>query len=124
MTDKPLEVALREAGLDDNSLRLIAENKLIADLVAKNAKQICENFRDTFMTSYFSEPSLAAYKGKREVSRIPEIAATLRARGKKPTQALIAKALGCTPGNFSKMLAKFPEIKRIFRAATDGVPSR
>ena len=42
MADKQLDEVLRDVGLDDESIRLIADNKLLAETVASTARKICD----------------------------------------------------------------------------------
>ena len=126
MTSKTFVEALRDAGLDDDSLRLIGENQTLAELVATDAariaKQVCDKFRAAF-GDVISQPVQILqgpkYRGRLKLSRIPEIAAALGNQNRRPTQALIAKELGCTPGMLSKLKDKFPEVRQMLWAALD-----
>ena len=126
MTSKTFVEALRDAGLDDDSLRLIGENQTLAELVAKSAvpiaKGVCDKFRAAFGEELPRPVHVlqgSKYKGRIKLNRIPEIADALRTQNRRPTQVLIAEELGCTPGMLSKLKDRFPDVRQMLRAALD-----
>jgi len=115
VVEKQLHEVLREAGLDDQSIRLIIENKLIAETVASFSKKLCEKFSS--LTKTAAEPPIGNYRGKLDFNRLPDTVATIRARGEKVTQRAVCKELGWNYVTLSRLMARYPELKKAFKIA-------
>lgn len=119
MVEKTLDEALREAGLDDQSIQLVIENKLIAQAVAASTKKFRDAFVTTVTNTANSKP-VSQYHGKYDFGRIPEVVATLRARRQKVTQRAVAKELGCHVVSLNTSMKRHPKIRAAYFAALNG----
>lgn len=118
MADKHIDEVLRDAGLDDESIHLIADNKLIAEAVASSAKKICNKFRAVIAD--LPSHRITKYKSKWDPPRILKAIAAIQQRGENVTQTAVSKELRCHQTSLSRLLTRHPEIKEAYLTARNG----
>jgi len=116
VADKSLERALLQVGFDDNSARLILDNKLIAEAVVTAAKNICDKFRAVTMEPQ-SNSGNRPYGGSLTKDSIHAAVLTIRKKGKKVTQNAVAEELKSGSSYISILFKSYPELKEAYLTA-------
>ena len=121
MVDKSLENALQQMGLDNESVRLILDNKLIAEAVVMAVKNVCDKFRRTMTRAMLSHEGNEPrnYKGSLDAAHIgAAVMAVVKKRpDKRVTMLAVATKMKTSPSYFNLLLKKYPELKKAYDAA-------
>ena len=121
MANKQFDEVLQDAGLDDESIRFIADNKLIAEAVASSARKICDKFRA--MIANLGPPPDRKYKGRYDMPCMLKAIAAIQQRNGKVTQKAISKQIGCHQTQVGRLLSMYPEVKVAYLATRNGSAS-
>lgn len=115
MADKQLDEVLRDVGLDDESIRLIADNKVVAEAIASAARKICDKFRAVIAN--LGPPPVRKYKGRYDMPCILKAIAAIQQRNVNVTQKAISKEIRCHQTQVSRLLGMYPEVRVAYLAA-------
>ncbi len=110
MSEKTLEQALQEAGLNSKERELIVSNSSLALALVTVAKRLCAKLDEIVKAETCI---ISGYRGKFDVSLIPGAVAALKSKGMKVNIQTVAKELGWKQTTFNNFVTRHPEVRNM-----------
>ena len=117
--EQHLDATLKEAGLPEEDIDFILNNRIVAERAAKVLRQICKDLRQ-HLTEMPTFPSLGWKKEIPTADEITRAIAEVRSAGKRLNHFTVGLHLGYrTSAAFTQVLNKHSELRDAYNTARD-----